>query len=85
MAQTRGPATPKAPDDQAHEKARDLAEGAMEAIVKGDERRADQLLDKARQLDPSAVQEVAEDLEEDAGSDPDIARRLPDEPAKDGA
>jgi hypothetical protein len=77
MPQDNGKAS-KQSDDATHDKARNLAENAMEAIVKGDDAQADKLLDQARKLDPTAVQEVANDLAEDAGSDPDIARKLPD-------
>lgn len=54
--------------DDKHEKARDLTEQALDALVEGDEARADKLIDKAKKLDPSAVEEVVEDLDEDAAS-----------------
>ena len=47
-----------------HEQALDLTEQALEAIDKGDEGRADQLIEQAKKLDPSAPAEIVEDLEE---------------------
>ena len=61
--------------DDKHEHARDLAEQALEALDEGDEARADRLIAEAKKLDKSAVVEVVRDLEEDAGSDPDAAKR----------
>lgn len=65
------------PDDKQHERARDLAEDALGALAEGKEGRADQLIEKARKLDESALTEVVEDLDEDAGSDPNAAKKLP--------
>jgi len=62
------------PDDK-HEHARDLAEAALEALDQGDEAKADALIAEAKKLDKSAVIEVVQDLDEDAGSDPDAAKR----------
>ncbi len=62
------------PNDK-HEQARDLAEEALEALDEGDEARADALIAEAKKLDKSAVIEVVKDLEEDAGSDPEAAKR----------
>jgi len=61
--------------DDKHEQARDLAEEALEALDEGDEARADALIAEAKKLDKSAVIEVVRDLDEDAGSDPDAAKR----------
>jgi cellobiose-specific phosphotransferase system component IIA len=61
--------------DDKHEQARDLAEEALEALDEGDEARADALIAEAKKLDKSAVIEVVKDLEEDAGSDPEAAKR----------
>jgi len=47
-----------------YEKALDLTEQALEALDKGDESRADQLIERAKQLDPSAPAEIVQDLEE---------------------
>lgn len=47
-----------------HEQALDLTEQALEALDKGDEGRADKLIEEAKKLDPSAPAEVVEDLEE---------------------
>jgi hypothetical protein len=61
-----------------HEKARGLAEDALGELAKGREGEADRLIEEAKKLDESAVAEVVEDLDEDAGSDPDAAKKLPD-------
>jgi hypothetical protein len=58
-----------------HERARALAEQALEAYAKGDKKKGDQLAEEAAELDRSAVEEVVQDLDEDAGSDPDAAKR----------
>ena len=54
--------------DDKHEKARDMTEQALEALVEGDDAKADKLIDEAKKLDRSAVVEVVEDLDEDAAS-----------------
>jgi F0F1-type ATP synthase membrane subunit b/b' len=61
-----------------HEKARQLAEEALGELAKGREDRADRLIEEAKKLDESALTEVVEELEEDAGSDPNAADKLPD-------
>ena len=58
-----------------HERARNLAEGALDQYASGRDEEGDRLLDEAERLDPSAVEEVAEELEEDAGADPEAARK----------
>lgn len=45
-----------------HDKALELTEKALEALDKGDEAKADELIDQAKELDPSAVREVVDDL-----------------------
>lgn len=65
------------PDDKQHEKARDLAEDALGALAKGKQAEADKLIEKARKIDETALKEVVQDLEEDAGSDPNAAKKLP--------
>ncbi len=47
-----------------HEQALDLTEQALDALDKGDEGKADRLIDKAKKLDPSAPAEIVEDLKE---------------------
>jgi len=47
-----------------HEKALDLTEAALEALDKGDEAKADKLIDQAKKLDPTALKEVVQDLAE---------------------
>ena len=64
--------------DDRHEKARDLAEDALGELAKGREDKADELIEQAKKLDRSAVEEVVQDLDEDAGSDPNAAEKLPD-------
>jgi hypothetical protein len=64
-------------DDQKHEKARDLVEDALDKLDKGNEKEADRLIEEAKKLDESAAAEVVQDLDEDAGSDPDAAKKMP--------
>lgn len=45
-----------------HEQALDLTEQALEALDKGDEGRADKLIEEAKKLDPTAPAEIVEDL-----------------------
>ena len=47
-----------------HEKALDLTEQALEAIDRGDDAKADKLVEQAKKLDPSAPEEVLKDLDE---------------------
>ncbi len=56
-------------DQNSHEKARDLAEKALDEYAKGDQAKGDKLAEQAVQIDRSAVEEVVQDLDEDAGSD----------------
>ncbi len=51
-------------DDDTHQKALDITEKALDALVEGDEKKADRLLEEAKKLDPTAPAEVAEDLKE---------------------
>ncbi|WP_158742452.1 hypothetical protein [Acidisphaera sp. L21] len=51
-----------------HSKALDLTDAALEKIVAGDEKAADQLIEQAKELDPSAPEEVLRDLDEDASN-----------------
>ena len=51
-----------------HDKARDLAEDALGAYAKGDEKKGDALAEQAKKIDRSAVVEVVEELDEDAAS-----------------
>ncbi len=50
--------------DDKHDKALDLTEQALDALVEGDEKAAAKLVQKAKALDPEAVEEVVHDLEE---------------------
>lgn len=64
------------PDDpKRHAQARQLAEDALGAYASGNPKRGDALAEKAAQKDRSAVVEVVEDLDEDAGSNPEAAKR----------
>jgi F0F1-type ATP synthase membrane subunit b/b' len=65
------------PDDKRHEKARDLGEDALGELAKGHEAKADQLIEQAKKLDKSALREIVEDLDEDAGSNPDAVKDTP--------
>ena len=58
-----------------HERARQLAEQALEEYAKGDKKRGDELAEEAARIDRSAVEEVVQELDEDAGSDPEAANR----------
>lgn len=51
-----------------HDKARALAEDALGAYAKGDEKKGDALAEQAKTIDRSAVVEVVEELDEDAAS-----------------
>ncbi|GGC54226.1 hypothetical protein GCM10011504_35760 [Siccirubricoccus deserti] len=70
------PNDPKRPDD-AHEAARDLGEQALDDLAHGRERAADRHIRQAKRLDPGALKEIVEDLEEDAGSNPDAVKDRP--------
>jgi len=61
-----------------YERARDLAEQALEHYARGDQRKGDELAEQAVLLDRSAVEEVVQELDEDAGSNPDAAFRAGD-------
>jgi hypothetical protein len=51
-----------------HDKARDLAENALGAYAKGDEKKGDALAEQAKKIDRSAVVEVVKELDEDAAA-----------------
>ncbi len=53
-----------------HEQARELGEEALEALDKGDEKKADDLIDKAKKLDKTALNELVQDLDEGSGKTP---------------
>jgi hypothetical protein len=65
---------PTQSNEDRHEKARDLGEEALGKLAEGQEAEADQLIEEAKKLDESALKELVQDLEEDAGSDPDAAK-----------
>ena len=46
-----------------HDKARELAEKALDKFVEGDEAAGDKLIQQAEKIDPAAIDEVAEDLD----------------------
>ncbi len=60
-------------DDGQHEKARDLAEKALDEYAKGDQAEGDKLAEQAARIDRSAVEEVVQEIDEDAGSNHDAA------------
>jgi hypothetical protein len=64
--------TPR-PDD-AHEKARDLGERALDDLARGREGEAERNIQQAKKLDEDALREIVQDLEEDAGSNPDAVK-----------
>ena len=57
-------------DSDKHEHARELGEQALEAMDKGDEAKADALIEEAKKLDKTALEELVQDLDEGAGSTP---------------
>lgn len=61
--------------EAAHDKARQLAEDALGAYAKGDRREGDRLAKEAKRLDRSAIVEVIDEIDEDAGSDPEAVKR----------
>ncbi len=67
------PEKTKAPAD-AHEKARELGERALDELAHGREREADQHIEQAKKLDEGALREIVEDLDEDRGSNPDAVK-----------
>ena len=64
---------PQRPDD-AHEKARDLGEKALEDLAQGREKDADRHIEQAKRLDEGALRELVQDLDEDAGANPDAVK-----------
>ncbi len=62
-------------DDDRHEKARNLGEAALGKLADGQEAEADELIEQAKKLDETALKEIVEDLEEDAGSNPNAAKK----------
>jgi hypothetical protein len=52
-----------AEQDRDHDKARDLAEKALDKYVEGNEAAGDKLIQQAEKIDPTAIDEVAEDLD----------------------
>jgi hypothetical protein len=52
-----------AAQDSDHDKARELAEKALDKLVEGDEAAGDKLIKQAEKIDPAAIDEVAEDLD----------------------
>ena len=68
---------PERPDDDRHEKARNLGEAALGKLAEGQEAEADKLIEQAKKLDESALVEIVEDLDEDAGSDSAAPKRAP--------
>ena len=54
-------------DEKTHDKARDLAEKALDAYVEGDQKKGDTLADKAAAIDPSAIEEIVEEMDDGKG------------------
>jgi hypothetical protein len=55
--------TSMAAQNSDHDKARELAEKALDKLVEGDEAAGDKLIKQAEKIDPTAIDEVAEDLD----------------------
>jgi hypothetical protein len=51
--------------DDKHDRARDLAEGGLDKMIEGDEKKGRRMVDEARKIDPKAVQDLAEEVERD--------------------
>ncbi len=58
----------------AHEKARELGERALDELAQGREREADKHIEQAKKLDEGALREIVEELDEDKGSNPDAVK-----------
>lgn len=65
------------PDD-AHDKARDLGEQALDDLAHGREEQADRHIEQAKALDEGALRELVQDLEEDKGANPDAVKNRED-------
>jgi hypothetical protein len=52
-----------ATQDSDHDKARGLADKALDKLVEGDEAAGDKLIKQAEKIDPTAIDDVAEDLD----------------------
>lgn len=62
----------KNPKRDRHEEARQMTEAALEAMARGDDKRASELVQKAKRTDITAIEEVLQDLDEDAGSNHEV-------------
>jgi hypothetical protein len=69
--------TPEATADTPHDKARALGEQALDDLAHGREAAADRHVAKAKRLDPGALREIVEELDEDAGANPDAVKDRP--------
>jgi hypothetical protein len=67
-------ATDKNPTGKSYDQARQIAEKALDAYVKNDDRTGDELIRKAKTLDEHAVRDIAKELEEDAASEHDVGK-----------
>ena len=65
---------PQGAQDDAHEKARTLGEQALDELAHGKEREADRHIEQAKKLDEGALRELVQELDEDAGSNPDAVK-----------
>ena len=54
--------------DAKYDKARELAETALEDYARGDAKKGDQLADQAVQTDRKAVEDIVSDIDEDAAT-----------------
>ena len=59
-------AGPTEKTEEPYDKARDLAEAALEQYAKGETKAGDELAEKAVKVDRHAVEELVEDMDEDA-------------------
>jgi hypothetical protein len=56
---------------KSYDRAREMAEKALDAYVEGDEKTGGKLVDQAKGVNEAAVRDVHQELEEDAASEHD--------------
>lgn len=62
--------------DDKHEKARELAEQALDALVEGDRKKGEAMIEKSRSLDPTALGEVQAEADTEATQAQNFMERL---------
>ena len=64
----------EAADSKSYDRAREVAEKALDAYVEGDEKKGGELVEQAKNVNEAAVRDVQDELEEDAGSEHDTEK-----------